>query len=226
MNFPPRLALKEAHANEIFANNFLTQLDRGLEAADRSRQEATPEPSYANDEHVEQCLQLLCELQRNHFKPLEAGKLRQSIANAEYWKLEAQFYEAAVNDHLKKNAPTTADGWRAIAKAYKGLPWKVGCGKPQVENLRLSIGDQAYWGVEMEHFEALSNIREYKLREEWKKAEERRQKPPARQPLQTQQLKPPTQMQQQEDRVSNRTRSKTGGGVTKRASGSKRTKRK
>lgn len=72
----------------------------------------------------------------------------------------------------------------------------------------------------MEHFEALSNIREYKLREEWKKAEERRRKPPARQPLQTQQLKPPTQMQQQEDRVSNRTRSKTGGGVTKRASGS------
>lgn len=78
----------------------------------------------------------------------------------------------------------------------------------------------------MEHFEALSNICEYKLREEWKKAEERRRKPPARQPLQTQQLKPSTQMQQQEDRVSNRTRSKTGGGVTKRASRSKRTKRK
>lgn len=145
MNSPPRLALKEARANEIFANNFLTQLDRGLEAVDRSRQEATPEPSYANDEHVEQCLQLLCELQRNHFKPLEAGKLRQSIADAQYWKREAQFYEAAVNEHLKKNAPTTADGWRAIAKAYKGLLWTVGCGKPQVENLGLSIGDQAYW---------------------------------------------------------------------------------
>lgn len=214
MNSPPQGARGTPCAARLFADG----VTQSLEELARSRDEATPEPIFRS-EHVEQSYQWLCEQLRAHFKPGQAELLRLRIADLDYWEYEARCYRIAAEEQIWANALKTqgigaqdsrpkAEQWQSVASTYRAMLQKNGLSSQQVAELRLSIDRQSYWQTEANYYEPLSKLREQELKEQWA-AEARRVKRPARR-LQPSQRQHPTTEQGQPDRVSERTRSKTG----------------
>ncbi|KID88165.1 hypothetical protein MAJ_11083, partial [Metarhizium majus ARSEF 297] len=218
MNSPPRQAPTGGHTATTITRVFSQALQNGLDAALLAQERATPEFDFA-DASEAQSYHYFAEVERNHFKPHEAKKLRQLITDAVYWKNEVQCYAAAVED-FQKNASKMGD-WRSLAGGYQALLGLTGLSQHEVEKLRLSIENSGYWETEANLFKMQSALRENKLAERWKNQRERRQKGLAGQSSEARQ--PSTKKSTQNlDSVSSRTRSKTGSGrVTKRGSQNK-----
>ncbi|KAL7935158.1 hypothetical protein V8C35DRAFT_266065 [Trichoderma chlorosporum] len=199
MASPPAGILPEAATNPIFAKAFTEELQKGLFAAAKSREEATPEPIYSSD-NFEQPFRYLAELQRKHFTSREAKEIRQRITDLEYWKCEVQFCESTLSEF--RGRARKVEEWRTLAKVYKSLLTRNGY---HYEQLRYSISGQPYWQHEAEFLEQESNRREYKMKMRWK------------QQAQTGQPRS-NSLTQTSDKVSNHTRSKTqsGGAVSSR----------
>ncbi|KID85244.1 Calcium/calmodulin-dependent protein kinase type IV, partial [Metarhizium majus ARSEF 297] len=218
MNSPPRQVPTGGHTATTITRVFSQALQNGLDAALLAQERATPEFDFA-DASEAQSYHYFAEVERNHFKPHEAKKLRQLITDAVYWKNEVQCYAAAVED-FQKNASKMGD-WRSLAGGYQALLGLTGLSQHEVEKLRLSIENSGYWETEANLFKMQSALRENKLAERWKNQRERRQKGLAGQSSEARQ--PSTKKSTQNlDSVSSRTRSKTGSGrVTKRGSQNK-----
>ncbi|KAL7920048.1 hypothetical protein ACQKWADRAFT_169315 [Trichoderma austrokoningii] len=207
MASPPTIST-EAVTTSILTEAFTETLQKGLEAAAKSREEATPEPIYAT-EAVEPPFHHLAGLQRNHFKSHEAEKMRQRISPYEYWECEVQFLEDVVNEF--RGRPLKMEDWRNLAKGYKSLLAQIGFPAQEFEQLRLSISGQPYWRHKTEIFKQESNRREYELKMRWRQQAEKRQRRAA-QPRSNSSV----------DHVSSRTRSKTQSRVAKRVNTSRR----
>ncbi|KAL7940051.1 hypothetical protein V8C42DRAFT_338714 [Trichoderma barbatum] len=212
MNSPPTTISTEEVTTSLLAEAFMEELQKGLYAAAKSREEATPEPTYST-ENFEQPFQYLAELERKHYTPREAEKIRQRIPNLEYWKREAQCLEAALNQIRER--PLKMEDWKKLVKGYKSLLTQIGT--PTYEFERFSISDESYWNHELEFFKQESNRREYKLKMKLKQDHQRQMRVGHRS-VQTRQPRL-NSLAQTADQVSSRTRSKTqSGGVAKRVS--------
>ncbi|KAL7939968.1 hypothetical protein V8C42DRAFT_338993 [Trichoderma barbatum] len=214
MNSPSTTISTEEVTTSLLAEAFTEELQKGLYAAAKSREETTPEPTYSTD-NFEQPFRYLAELQRKHYTPREAEKIRQRIPNLEYWKREAQCFEAVVNE-IRERALKMED-WKKLAKGYKSLLTHIGSPAYEFEQLRFSISGESYWNHELEFFKQESNRREYELKMKWKQDHQRQMRVGHRS-VQTRQPRL-TSLAQTADQVSSRTRSKTqSGGVAKRVS--------
>lgn len=215
MASPPTRISTGAVTTSILTKAFTEELQKGLDAAAKSREEATPEPTYSTD-NFDPPLQYLAGLQRKHFTSHEAEKIRQRIPAFEYWQCEVQFFEDIVNEF--RGRPLKMEDWRNLAKGYKSLLTQIGFTAYQFEQLRLSISGQPYWQHEAEFFKQESNRREYELKMKWKQQDDQRQKQVGHRSVQTRQPRS-NSLTQTADHVSSRTRSKTqSGGVAKRVS--------
>lgn len=224
MASPPTRISTEAATASILAKAFTEELQKGLDAAAKSREEATPEPTYATD-NFETPFQYLAELQRKHFTSREAEKIRQRIPAFEYWQCEVKFFEDVVKEFRER--PLKMEDWKNLAKGYKSLLSQIGFTAHQSEQLRLSISGQPYWKHEAEFLKQESNRREYELKMKWKQQDDQRQKRAGHRSVQTRQPRSNSLTQTQTaDHVSSRTRSKTQpGGVAKHVSWPKNPRR-
>lgn len=229
MNSPPNPVQNPLLDQELSDRHFTTHLTRGLEEAVKEREEATPEPKFHNDE-FEENHQYSCELLHSHFHPRQLERYRSRVNEPEYWEREARHYKDAVTEKLWNTAfeqsaqgaatPTTAEGWRDIVSFYQDILRNLGSSTQEINRLRLSIDTQDYWKTEEELLEPLSNLREYQLIERWtKEAEEKKRRSRRRVPT-PRPIRRETAQSRPDDRVSARTRSKTGSstqaGVSKR----------
>lgn len=142
MTSPPSRITIEAGAISILAEAFTEELQKGLHAAAKIREEATPEPTYSTD-NFEPPFKYLAELQRKHFTPCESEMIRQRITDVEYWKCEASFFEA-IMDKFRGCALKMHD-WRNLLNFTPR----------EAEKIRQRITDVKYWKCEARFFEAM-----------------------------------------------------------------------
>jgi hypothetical protein len=207
MNSPPSRVHTSGLTATVTADAFSAALSSGLEKAAQFRDEATPSPVYKQN-HFEQPFRYLAQLNRNHFKPAEAERLRRMITDYNYWQREVGVYEIAIQS-LKENF-LVLEEWRNLAKACKNLLKRGGMPQRQIQELRLSIDDAAYWEVEANFFKMQSSRREAKVVERLRGSLERRPGSSSRHHT------PRVKRTQSTEPVSSRTRSKDLGRVRKR----------
>ncbi|OAA41358.1 hypothetical protein NOR_05436 [Metarhizium rileyi] len=143
MNSPPRQILTGAHTATTITTVFSQALQNGLDAALLAQERATPEFDFP-DASGAQSYHYFAEVERDHFKPHEAKKLRQLITDAVYWNNEVQCYAAAVEDVQKNKKASTMGDWRSLAEGYQFLLGLIGLSQHEVEQLRLSIENSGY----------------------------------------------------------------------------------
>lgn len=164
MNSPSQDCPTEPRDTTTIDDAFSSQLASGLQAALLEREDATPEPLFEEtDDGIEQH-QYLCTLLRRHFKPSEAERLRQSIADARYWRCEAELFQAKIQELLCSNLCEETKTWRTMAKENKNACRLLGFTQDQINQHRLQISNPEYWETEKELFETRSRIAEYNLR--------------------------------------------------------------
>ncbi|PON20198.1 hypothetical protein TGAM01_v210919 [Trichoderma gamsii] len=156
-----------------FSYLFANEISERLTTAIQDREEATPEPIYA-DPTVKPCYQLICEQKRAHFESAEAEKIRQLISKREYWELEAKFLKAAAEQCLQKVRNDPLEYWRTCANGWGALLKGIGIPLSEIYKIRKSIDVPFYWKSESELFEREAKRQEMELRELWK-AQARRQ---------------------------------------------------
>ncbi|KAI1498403.1 hypothetical protein F5X99DRAFT_393756 [Biscogniauxia marginata] len=182
MNTPPTGIQGVPSMTDITAKFLAQDLSKRLEEVINSREKATPEPVFQDDD-VEQCYQWICEELRRHFTPDEAEKHRMAIPHREYWELEARVYGEAVEELMWKKACVahgvgrgpSADGWRTLAVFYQGLLRENGLSPQQISEIRQSIDNQKYWQAEAELYRQRAALQEWKMQEDLLEADALRQ---------------------------------------------------
>jgi hypothetical protein len=159
----------ELPRSPVRSDAFATQLTSCLQTALQSRHDATPEPEF-DTEYVEDSYEYLCANQRKRFPSPEVERLRQSIPDTQYWKVEANLYRTVLEKHLALTQEV--DSWRAAANGYRSVCYLLGLAPAEVEQCRRTINNPNYCHIEWDLLERQSHIHEYKMAEQCRQSAE------------------------------------------------------
>lgn len=237
MNSPPRGVSDSSPSANLVVGVVTETLSKRLNDLAQTQQEATPEPKETGDV-VDESFKWRCEELRNHFTPSEADKYRTRITECDYWELECNQYEIALDELMWQIARAahgdgepTADHWRTRARAYQGVLRRSGLSPARMREIRHSIDSQRYWQLESEVYRQGAVSQEAEMRRHLRKRESdrhsrmstprRASRLKRRQPV-TSQPVAGENAPQPRGGIASRTRSQTklsvAAGVTKRAS--------